>query len=506
MSGRRTLWPWTWRTLAALTLSHASTQAQAAAADAADASIPPSQGPVLAQHGYDALKAGDVRMAAQQFVAALEAGGMEAEQARMVTLSLSDALMSLGHPREALAALSMLKDDRGYDVLSRRAFGLDATGDRRAAAKAYELAAAAAPAPDQRALMTKGQVYAVVAAGDAGPGLTPALDALAGDPGLSAMDCLNLAYAALKLKDDRRALAFFDQADRRSHLDAAASMDAGYAAKRLGQDDVAVRYFRQGLSSAVVGQSPQARDFVRREVSDLSRRWGATASIFYDDTRNRAARLPAAGQGNLQVGGEVYWRPFGWNAGRPVEVFGRAFETLDSRAGDPTGAETLQGWVGVRAKPIATQNVVVEASRLVKLGSRSRDDWMLRASYSTSKGLDQRRAAAEPMFNVFLDGARLFQTKETIGLADARAGYSFRSDAGRLILAPFLGAVASYDSALTGSKTALSAGPGLWTRRWFREDPFKAPQSYVDLSLQYRARLSGSRRGQGFFASFSITY
>jgi bacteriophage N4 adsorption protein A len=189
-----------------------------------------------------------------------------------------------------------------------------------------------------------------------------------------------------------------------------------------------------------------------------------------------------------------------------VEVFARAVETLDSRAGDPTGGETVQAWVGVRAKPIATQNVIVEASRLVKVGSRSRNDWMVRASYSTARGLDQTRTNVEPMFTVFVDGARLFETKETLAIADAKAGYSFRSDQGRLILAPFVGAVASYDSALSGSKTALSVGPGLWTRRWFREDAFKAPQSYIDLSLQYRARISGSRRGKGFFASFAITY
>jgi hypothetical protein len=33
-----------------------------------------------------------------------------------------------------------------------------------------------------------------------------------------------------------------------------------------------------------------------------------------------------------------------------------------------------------------------------------------------------------------------------------------------------------------------------------------APQSYVDLSLQYRLRLGGDKRASGFFLTFSASY
>jgi hypothetical protein len=36
-------------------------------------------------------------------------------------------------------------------------------------------------------------------------------------------------------------------------------------------------------------------------------------------------------------------------------------------------------------------------------------------------------------------------------------------------------------------------------RFWFREDRDHAPRSYLDLSLQYRARLAGDERGKACF-------
>ena len=68
------------------------------------------------------------------------------------------------------------------------------------------------------------------------------------------------------------------------------AMDAGYAAKRLGQEDLAVRYFRQGLSSAVLGPGAPQRDLARQEITDLSRHWGGSAALFYDDSAERGAR------------------------------------------------------------------------------------------------------------------------------------------------------------------------------------------------------------------------
>ena len=283
---------WLWRLLAAAVLGHAATaEAEGAPGEAAAPSATQ-----LAQDGYAAFEAGDMKAAARQFLGAIEAGGLAPEQARSVTLGLSDALMAMGRAREAAQALDLLRGDTGFDILSRRAFALDGAGDRPGAAVAYAAAAEAAASPEQRTMMLKGVVFAKLATGDKAATLA-GLARLQDDPNLSLTDAVNFAYAALKFEDDARALAFFAQADRRKRLDGSAALDAGYSAKRMGDEAAAVRYFRQGLESAVLGRPLEGRNLIRREVADLSRRGGVNASLIYDGGDTLTARLPGAGPG-----------------------------------------------------------------------------------------------------------------------------------------------------------------------------------------------------------------
>ncbi|MDP1998694.1 MAG: hypothetical protein Q8K22_03765 [Rhodoferax sp.] len=52
----------------------------------------------------------------------------------------------------------------------------------------------------------------------------------------------------------------------------------------------------------------------------------------------------------------------------------------------------------------------------------------------------------------------------------------------------------------------MGMGPGLNFRYWFNDDFYTAPRSFVDLSLQYRFKLQGDERAQGFFMTTSISY
>jgi len=44
---------------------------------------------------------------------------------------------------------------------------------------------------------------------------------------------------------------------------------------------------------------------------------------------------------------------------------------------------------------------------------------------------------------------------------------------------------------------ALSIGPGLMWRVWYREDDYHAPRSYIVIILQYRFKLSDADRAEG---------
>lgn len=459
----------------------------------------------LANAGYTAR---DPATAARAFAAAIEAGGLTNAQLRGVRLALADALVGAGDPAARVAALEPLRFDTSYAVQSRLAYALDAANRREDAARAYGAAAGASdvPSPGDRSAMLRGQTYALSSLARGQETLAVAR-LLVDDPDLSRDHAANLAYITSKSGDEALAQRFFARADGLQPLSGDLALNAAYSARRAGQPDEAVRYLRRAVDGG--GDGGIARDTlygVRRELADLERRAGAYASIFYDDTGARTSRVPGAGSGNVQVGGEAYYRPLGFNDGRTVEVFVRAFQSLDSRQGDPTGSETLQGWIGGRYKPFASQNLVLEASGLVALGSRALNDGMIRAAWSWTQGLEPGvDPAASTLTQVYLDAAQLLGAGTTFALADVRYGRTFRPAGQNLILAPFVGATLSYDSGLPEA-AALSAGPGLWLRFWTREDTWRAPRSYIDLTIQYRVGLAGDGRGEGVYGVFGFSY
>jgi hypothetical protein len=78
---------------------------------------------------------------------------------------------------------------------------------------------------------------------------------------------------------------------------------------------------------------------------------------------------------------------------------------------------------------------------------------------------------------------------------------------------PHVVAAIDYDSKMKSeagggfsSGDAGGIGIGNNVRYWFREDVYNAPRSYVDLSLQYRARVFGEDRAKGVFARLTYSY
>jgi hypothetical protein len=467
---------------------------------------PAMDGAVLADEGYAAIRAGDPQRAADRLGAALAHGGLDPQAERVAVLTLSDTLMTLNEPEHAAAVLTLIKAPPAtdYQVASRLAFAMEKAGKPKEAASAFATAAAAAPGPAEQSQMLKGRAFSLTAL-DRGPEALETAARLADAPGLGRDDAVSLAYMAVKYGDDRLALRFFDRADAMSGLDGDPAANAAYAARRLGDDARALKYFKASLKGpSQAARDAQKRYQIRREVADLSRRFGAVASVFYGTGDTFTGGIVRhADHSNVQIGGEAYFRPFGFNGGRTVEVFGRVFETAASKAGDATGARTIQGWVGVRARPFPQLNFVLEGARLLKIGSTSISDWQVRAAFSATTGMDLRQdKRAWNMRHVYADVSHLVDRDETFAVVDARAGRAFRVGKGNLMAAPFAGAYLTHDSALRRS-TALGVGPGIWLRQWLRETEEAAPRSAVVLTLQYRFRLGGDKRASGFFLTFS---
>ena len=325
---------------------------------------------------------------------------------------------------------------------------------------------------------------------------------------------LELAYLAARSGDDATAVRAFALADRDGALPVTSLQDAAYASVRSGRDATAIGYFKRAIDAVATLQlrmEPQLLFDTRRAVATVSREGGVIASLSHRGVASASGPTVGSGvkEGNaLQAGVEAYWRPFGYQAGRTVEVFGRVFETLRDGNGGGTGAATLQGAVGARWKPLTDYNLVGSIVRLIPLGSQARGDWLTQLAYSGGVGTDLRVDVPSWWTSQwFAEAGHYFEHPQTYGIGSAQFGRSIRLGGidPNLIMFPHLTINADYNS-LDSVTRAIGAGAGVNFRYWFREDKYNAPRSFLDLSLQYRLRLDGDARARGVFMTTTLSY
>ncbi|MFN3943699.1 MAG: NfrA family protein [Allosphingosinicella sp.] len=433
---------------------------------------------------------------------AIASGRLTPAEERTARLTLADVAQADQDPRAALAALAPLPEF-SYDVLARRGFARSALGHYEAALSAFDDAFHLAVAPDRRALMARSRIGALAELGRRAEARAAFDSHLAA--GLFAdMSPLDLAYLASSAGADAEARTQFARAEAAGTLRGSALLDAGYAARRAGDDAAAIRYFEAALAENRAGTlplEPQSRYYVVQEVATLTRTFGGYLSASRGQTGTWSG-APAPAVGAAYAGGEIYWRPPA--LGRQVDVFARAFMTLDADQG-ATGGDTLQGYAGVRWRPFLDYNLVFEGSYLFPIGDQARTDWLVRAAYSIGQGGDVRFDRPNwANWSVYGEVGHFLRTGQTVANAEARYGRGFALG-GHVMATPFVGARAAYDSALA-RQFSLGAGPGVSLRSGLGGNPWRAPAAFLDLTLQYRFPVAGGEQGEGVFAGATLSY
>lgn len=331
------------------------------------------------------------------------------------------------------------------------------------------------------------------------------------------------AYVAMREGHPREAAAAFAEADRQGRLEPRQLQDAAFASLDAGDAPAAAGYFRRALDAADDGRialTPQQAQDVRVAVADQERNWGASVAGFYRAGGTVPGLAPQDGgrdDRSLQAVSEVYWRPPALKGfaggGTFVDVYGRLLGTLYSGAGYAEGGSSAQAAFGVRAKPFGPVNLVGAAERLVKVGSASRDDWLLRLGFSDSFNTAPRVGRGSWWTgDVYAETGRYLQAGEKYVTSEARLGRSWRVDpeggwngVSSAVLTPHLVLAADYNTGYTQPR-AVGAGVGMSLRTWLREDSRSGPRSYMDLSLQLRHRLSGDSRAGGVVLRLSYNH
>ena len=381
------------------------------------------------------------------------------------------------------------------------------------------------------------------------------------------MATLEWAYLAIGIGADEIAGEIFERVDQSQKLNYGSLQDAAYTSMRTGHDERAMGYLKRAADMGYLNLAPHTRsanletlatqsqqenaglrweDYVvpsrrivrvtlqkdvetglglqasndlesllgiRRNIAELSRQWGATVSLSY-----RGVSSPLAWNGaaddvysqNVQLGTELYWRPFGYRNGKLFEVYARAMGAPYSSNGGLTGSESLQGSVGVRWKPLENQNVMLALNRVFPLGSHLANDWLVQALYSGGDGGQQPRADIDAWWTTqyYAEVGRYSGQGQTFASANARLGRSFQLDSfgANVVATPHLVAAADYSSAYV-QPNAVGTGLGVNLRYGYRQDQYHATRSYIDLLLQYRAAVAGDeQRARGFFLTLFSSY
>ena len=435
---------------------------------------------------------------------------LSAAEERNARLTLADALQAEGNAQAALDALAPLQDEASYDVLSRRGFALEALQQRAAAEAAFEAAYNLTVLREERALMVRSRIPNLVELGrrDEARALFDrerASGLLANSPPLE------LAYLASSVGARELAREQFRLAERAGTLTGTSLLDAGYNAKESGANQDAIRYFRSALEADRSGTArleAQTRLYVTQEITEIGRTVGGYVSVSRSPTGTFPGAVPG-GRAATYAGGEIYWRPpgIGYRGGRTVEVFGRAYTTIAADEG-ATGAETTQGYVGVRTRPILGYDLVFEASHLFAIGEEAQNDWLLRAAYSMGEGGGIRLDAPNwAEWNLFAEAAQFLKSGQTIASLEGRYGRAIRLGGIRdyTTLTGFIGGRANYDSTFA-EPFSIGVGPGLSLRRGFGANAYRSPWSILDLTLQYRLGLAGGDQAEGVYAGATLSY
>ncbi|MRW82856.1 hypothetical protein GJ698_01965 [Pseudoduganella sp. FT26W] len=316
---------------------------------------------------------------------------------------------------------------------------------------------------------------------------------------------LDFAYMAQRVKAPEVASPAFREIDQAGQLPERALRDAGYAAMDANERHSAIAYFKRAINASRDGDVPleqQQLYDIRRTVEQLDRQWGVYASVSYRGSTPQSGPASGATGDSTQFGSEAYWRPSVLNRdGRYVDLYARLNATLHSeQQGIATGGASTLGAVGMRVKPLASQNVILAAERLVPIGARTDGDWLLRAAYSNGTGTDLVAGmSAWTMAQLYAEAGRYLHANSNYFTSEAQWGRSFRPAGAwplNSVLTPHLVLAADYNQGFAQPR-AIGAGAGLTYRYWFNEDRYTAPRAYFDLTLQYRVRVSGDDRAGG---------
>ncbi len=261
--------------------------------------------------------------------------------------------------------------------------------------------------------------------------------------------------------------------------------DLAYAYMRDSQNAAAARTFREALTYSDAWPNRTDADRLRktekeirfrRQIRVLEQSFSFLLYDSYSPSRVNTSEtgailgVPSSAAFGTAQG---YYRPplIGYRDGRVFELTSRIFAANKDQSPLPN-LDTVQAALGVRYKPLKSQNLWIGVERFFKIGKQSENNTLLRASWSYTQGNDwlplidsEGTAIKSPLYiNVYVDAAQFLERNQsTLFYAEGRLGKTFRirSD---LLASPFLYVLGNGSFSSLVDAIASEAGGGLVVR------------------------------------------
>jgi len=303
----------------------------------------------------------------------------------------------------------------------------------------------------------------------------------------------NLGYDAYAIGDFQTAITYFERALTIFPENHDIRLQLAYAYKISGQNLKAAENFKRVIDHYV----HPALFELKREVEQLENRFNLSAYAIYRDESANRQRLAGPDLTQSQIGAEISYQPenIGFQNGRKFQIYGRLLSAMALGKIKPN-PDSYQAGFGLRLKPFSAHNLILSGERLVKVGDFARSDWMIRAGYSLDHGTDYSQEKVHWWsYSLYLDAAIIDPSDPDIFLtSQATGGYNIAVGQA-VVLQPRLTALINWQKDSFHQASLIETGPGLNLKLYFNDSKYEAYRSSLDLTVEYRIKISGNSIG-----------
>ena len=320
---------------------------------------------------------------------------------------------------------------------------------------------------------------------------------------------LALAYAYKETQQSAAAHRLFETAFERAPKNVNLYKELAYLHLHQGDNDEAVRRFRQGIDHALNDSQSTEEDTdalereieqMRSEVQRLTHRFELTLYQAWRSNTQTVRTSPSVfGEGIIpsQGGLGLAYQPpvIGFRDERIFQIFGRLLWGTEPRSLN-VDDDSLQASLGVRYKPFKQLNAYFGAERLFKIGSQAEDNWLLRVTYGWDRGTRLETGESLWPYSVLYGDLGYF-VEDPSNLAfygEARQGLALKVG-NAVMLTPHLVLDGRYQTLNPDSNAYLEGGLGASLKYFFNATRYETPRSSLEFLIQYKIGLIESASG-----------